>query len=81
MGSASAKSNITTSPWSISRGGRFTRDKAVDTGVYCVDGQARGFFLDEMSSLLPYLTQIRKNFLTKPVVLVTVILSRRQDYE
>ena len=32
-------------------------DKAVDIGVYCVDSQAPGFFLHEMSSMLPYMGQ------------------------
>jgi len=51
--SASAKSNITISPLSTIRGGMSTREKA----VYCVDGQARGFLLPEMSSPPSYLGQ------------------------
>ena len=56
---ASTKSNVTTSPLSISSGGKFTRKKAVDVGaqVYCVDSQARGFLLPEIWASPPYLGQ------------------------
>ena len=59
MGSASTKSDISTSPMSISRGGKFTREKAINIGVYCLDGQAWGprLFFTEISSPRPYLEQ------------------------
>jgi len=57
MDSASTKSNISTSPLSISRSGKFTREKAVDIGVYCVVRQAGGFLLPEISAPPPYLGQ------------------------
>jgi len=41
------ESDITTSPLTISRGGKFTKKKAVDVGVECVDSLARGFFLPD----------------------------------
>jgi len=34
MGSASTKSNVSTSPLSMNCGGKFTREKAVDIVVY-----------------------------------------------
>jgi len=44
---------------SISRGGKFTREKADDIGVYSVGRQARGFFLrlPGISAPPPYLGQ------------------------
>jgi len=32
----------------ISRGGKFTREKAVDNGVYCVNRLTRGLLIDEI---------------------------------
>jgi len=54
-GSASTKSNISTSLLSICCGEKFTRVQAVDIGVYCVNTQARGFLLPEISAPPPYL--------------------------
>ena len=59
MGSASTKSDISTSRLSISRGGKFTREKSSKIGVYCLDRQAWGprLFLTDVSALSPYLGQ------------------------
>jgi len=57
MASASTKSNISTSLLFISRGGKFTREKSIDIGVYCVDRQARGFFFSEALAPPPDLGQ------------------------
>ena len=59
LGSASTKPDISTSPLSISRGGKFTREKANNIGVYCLDRQAWGprLFLTDVSALSPYLGQ------------------------
>jgi len=56
---ASTKSNITTSPLSISRDGKFTRKKAInrDFGVDCGDSQAKMFLLPETLAPPPYLGQ------------------------
>ena len=55
MGFALTKSNNSTSQLRISRGGKFTREKAVDNGVYCVNRHARVFFLPQLSAPPPYL--------------------------
>jgi len=57
MGRASTKLYISLlpGPLSISCGGKFTSENAINISVYCVNRQARGFLFAEISVLPPYL--------------------------
>ena len=58
-GRASTKLHISIlpGPLSISCGGKFTSENAINIGVYCVNRQARGFLFAEISLVPLYLRQ------------------------